>query len=102
MMYESIVLFSYFLFLFGLLYASRNITQIAEHPASIEAMKRVAYNLRAIPRVDYRESSSDEEMSQEEVASPMDIDSPSETPSDTELRQRRDRNPVGRMLEASD
>ena len=98
MTYEFLVLFAYFFFLFGLLYASRNVDRIAEHAENLDAMKRVAYNLRAIPRVDYYEPSSDEEMSQEDAGSPMNLDSESET----EVRHRRDRNPVGRMLEASD
>lgn len=99
-MFESIVIFAYFCFLFGLLYASRNVDRIAEHPTTKAVVEKFTYNLRDLPRVDYKEFSSDEsepEQEQEQVESPMDVDSES----DSEGLRRRDRNPLGRMIEAS-
>lgn len=109
MSYESIIVAIYFTFLFALLYASRNVQRIAEHPKTQAVFEKITYNLRKLPRVDYTEilSDEDEEEEQEEegLESPMEIDSLMEVDSESEeegLRKRRDRNPLGRMIEATD
>lgn len=61
MNFEYIMLFSYFLFLFGLLIAANNIPRIAAHPAAEALAQKITYNLRDIPRVNYKEPSSDDE-----------------------------------------
>jgi flagellar biosynthesis component FlhA len=63
---EYIMLFSYFLFLFGLLIGVNNIPYLAAHPVAESLTEKIRYNLRDVPRVDYKETSSDEEDEQEQ------------------------------------
>ena len=83
MTYEYYVMSAYFLFIFALLYASRNVERIAGNPTVNHVMEKVSYNLRDLPRVNYKEISSDEEVSEEEER----------------IRRRRDRNAYSRILE---
>lgn len=92
---------AYFMFLFGLIYMSWNVDRVAQHPMMESLVEKVTYNLRDIPRVNYKEISSDEEGSQsdsQEAASEA-SEEESDAPS---VRKRRDRNPMGRILEQVD
>jgi len=107
--YAFFMLFSYFMFLFGILYMTQNAERVAQHPYMERLVEKIQYNLRDLPRVNYKEISSDEEDSQseslgqeedsqeEEVASEASLEESNE-PSE-ELRKRRDRNPIGRLIE---
>jgi hypothetical protein len=115
--YAFFMLFSYFMFLFGILYMTQNAERVAQHPYMERLVEKIQYNLRDLPRVNYKEISSDEEDSQseslekddsqseslekedsqEEVTSEASLEESNE-PSE-ELRKRRDRNPISRMIE---
>ena len=80
---------AYFFFIFTLLYAVRNVENIAANPTVHHVMEKVSYNLRDIPRVNYKELSSDDE--DEQVTN---------SNSEEKLtRRRRDRNAYSRILE---
>jgi hypothetical protein len=97
MTYEYIVVVTYFFFIFSLLYASRNVERIAEHPTTKKVMEKVVYNLRDLPRVNYAEVSEEEQEEEEEEEEEERVIEPS---SDEEVvRRRRDRNAYSRILE---
>ncbi len=95
------MLAAYFMFLFGMMYMSWNVERVAQHPTLEYVVDKVRYNLRDLPRVDYTEFLNDSDSGAEEEgeaaseASEEESDEPS-------VRKRRDRNPVGRMLEQVD
>ena len=86
MTYEYYIMSAYFIFIFALLYAVRNVENIAANPTVHHVMEKVSYNLRDIPRVNYTEPSSDE-------------DEPEEVKK--VVRLRRERNAYSRILEVS-
>lgn len=84
-----IVLAAYFMFLAGIMYMSRNVERVANHRMVEAIVDKVCngYDLRKLPRVNYKEVSSDEDeymSAQDEEPSPL---------------RHRDRNPIGRILE---
>ena len=85
---EFVVLLCYFFFIFGLIYMANNVNQIADHPMTEQIVNKFRYNLRDVPRVDYTEPVSDE--------SEQESDSAHESYS--ALRQRRDPNPISRII----
>jgi hypothetical protein len=116
---------AYFMFLFGILYMTWNVEQIAHHrmlEALVEKLKdNVHYNLRDIARVNYKEidSSSEEEDNQdatsevsqeesevesEEVESEEveseEVESEEVEPTQTACKRRRDHNAIGRMIDS--
>jgi hypothetical protein len=68
---------------------ANNVNRIANHPMTEQIANKLRYNLRDIPRVDYTELSSDEG------------DQESTSESESTLRQRRDPNPMSRMISES-
>ena len=60
---------------------------------------KVRYNLRDIPRVDYTQFMSDDSQSESQEAASEASEEESDEPS---VRKRRDRNPMGRILEEVD
>lgn len=102
---EFIVLFSYFLFLFGLLVAANNIPRIAAHPAAEALTEKIRYNLRDIPRVDYSELSSEEEVDENESQSDTSLDNAYAGTAEilADVRKRhRDPVAMSRLLESLD
>jgi hypothetical protein len=93
MFIEAAILISYFTFIFGLIYMANHMNQVANHPMTEQIVNKFRYNLRGVPRVDYKELSSDED-DQMSTSS-----SDTEQNEDSTLRQRRDPNPVGRIIE---
>ena len=89
--------FAYFLFLFALLVAVNNGSQVANYAEKFVQEK--SYNLRDLPRVDYKEVTSEEE-DDDEDDDEMSVSS--EEIEQTTLFHRRERNPIGRILETSD
>lgn len=81
MLYVFLALTFYFMFLGGILFLAWNVERVARDPIIEAVVNKVRYNLREIPRVDYTEMSSDSE--EEQVV----------------VKRRRDRNPIGRMIE---
>lgn len=110
--YAVTMLMAYFMFLFGILYMTRNVEQIAHHrmvEALVEKLKdNVQYNLRDIARVNYKEvdSSSEEEDNQDATseASQEESEVESEEVESTQMacKRRRDPNPLARMLDQVD
>lgn len=98
-MYVAFMLFAYFMFLFGLFYMARNVEQVAQHPMMEGLVDKVRYNLRDIPRVDYTQFMSDDSQSESQEVTPEASEEESDEPS---VRKRRDRNPMGRILEEVD
>lgn len=104
--YALFMLLSYFMFLFGILYMSHNVERVAQHPLMESLAEKIRYNLRDVPRVNYKEISSDDEVEEKEdsqseyedeaasEASQEESDEPSE-----QVRKRRDRNPISRIME---
>ena len=92
MFIEVTILMSYFVFIIGLIYMANHMNQIANHPMTEQIISKFRYNLRDVPRVDYKELSSDED-DQMSTSS-----SDTEQNEDSVLRQRRDPNPVSRIL----
>ncbi len=75
------------------MYMANNVNRIANHPMTEQIANKLRYNLRDIPRVDYTELSSDE--------GDQESTSESESESEPTLRQRRDPNPMSRMISES-
>lgn len=88
---EQMILGAYALFLLTLLYLAINIHYYTTYGKAEYRVERTMYNLREIPRVDYTEVSSEEEEEYEEVSS--------EEEENPTPRNRRDKNPVSRILE---
>ena len=90
---EAAILISYFTFIFGLIYVANHMNQVANHPMTEQIINKFRYNLRDIPRVDYKELSSDED-DQMSTSS-----SDTEQTQDSTVRQRRDPNPMSRIID---
>ncbi len=75
----------------GLIYMANNIQRFAEHPAAEAIINTFRYNLRDIPRVNYKEISSDEELESE-------FEEESENEPVAELRGRRDPISISRIV----
>lgn len=86
---EYIFLGMYFLFLLSLMMLANNVKYVAEHPVTERLINKIRYNLRDVPRVDYKELSDDE-------SSPSDNEVSEE---EFTLRNRRDTNPISRIIE---
>ncbi len=117
---EYIALVSYFFFLFGLIFVANNVNRLAAHPAALAVADKIQYNLRDVPRVNYKEISSEESEGEDVVDSQQESESDAEDETEeitplpnayrgtesslASLRQRyrRDRNPVSRILETVD
>ena len=113
--FEMIVLVAYFIFLLGLMYAANNIQQIRYSQVAEQAIENVLYNLRDLPRVNYKESSENENVSDNDNDNENDnvsenedendnvsdaLSGPEEElPSDYGLKRRRDHNPISRLID---
>lgn len=81
---ELFILGAYFLFLLSLMYLANNIGYYANHTEQF--VKTIGYNLRDLPRVDYTEEDSD--LSESTASEEENLS----------LRNRRDKNPVSRII----
>lgn len=90
MPYELMILIGYFFFIVGLIYMANNIQRFAEHPTTEAIFNSFRYNLRDVPRVNYKEISSDESESESD-----------DEPITQEVRKRRDRIPMSRIVDES-
>jgi hypothetical protein len=92
------MLSAYFMFLFGMIYMSWNVERVAQNPALEALVDKVRYNLRDLPRVDYREftNETDSQEEEEEEAASEASEEESDEPS---VRKRRDRNPIANLLD---
>lgn len=94
--YSMLMLSAYFLFLFSLIYMSRNVEKVAQHPLMENVADKVRYNLRNIPRVDYTEISSEDSQSESQEVTSEFSQEESDEPS---LRKRRNRNAITNLLD---
>lgn len=86
---ELLVLVFYLAMLYSMVFAVQHVEFIANHPRTEQLVHKITYNLRNVPRVNYKEVSSEEEMSE----------SSEEDVKEQELRRRRDPNPMSRIIE---
>lgn len=100
----------YFIMLFSIMIAVRNVDYIANHPRTEQLVNKIRYNLRDIPRVNYKEDSSEEEIdeyyedidSEEEKqqnAASEEAEAEPVEENDQEVRHRRERGAFGRILD---
>lgn len=98
MSYEYTILLGYFLFIVGFIYVVNNIQMVAEHPATEAIYNSFRYNLRDMPRVNYKEISSDEESESEfdtQELNQYESESISESEDTQEVQEpRRRRDPI--------
>jgi hypothetical protein len=92
------MLSAYFMFLFGMIYMSWNVGRVAQNPALEALVDKVRYNLRDLPRVDYREFTNETDSQEEEAAS----EASEEESDEPSVRKRRDRNPIANLLDHVD
>jgi hypothetical protein len=128
MSYELIAFLAYMFFLFGLMLAMNNLQRYTLQPTTEEVIQEVLYNLRNLPRVNYKEeeSSDDEEKEEGELSegeaevvqtlgesdsereegelSDADDEDEIQTPVRRTglVKRRRELNPVGRILDCVD
>jgi cytoskeletal protein RodZ len=99
MSYEYTILFGYFLFIVGLIYMANNVEFLAEHPTTQAICNTFRYNLRDVPRINYKEISSDESESESDTESIPESESATEDePTVNEVHHRRDRIPMSRIV----
>ena len=98
-LYAFMVLSAYFMFLAGIGFATRNVDRIAEHPVTEALMNKFHYNLRDIPRVDYKEPSSDEDLSEAPEESETSEFNNSYNGTADLVKRRRDRNAYNRIMD---
>ena len=70
---------------------ANHMTQVANHPMTERIVNKFRYNLRDVPRIDYKELSSDED-------DQMSTSSAESEPEESVVRQRRDPNPMARVV----
>jgi len=70
MTYELIAFLAYMFFLFGLMLAMNNLQRYTLQPTTEEVIQEVLYNLRNLPRVNYKEEESSDDEEKEEDMSP--------------------------------
>lgn len=106
---ELIVFLGYMFFLFGLMLAANNLQRNTLKASTEEAIQEVLYNLRKLPRVNYKEESSDEEEEQEDTQQESESEVEEgevreETPvlSTSSVKRRRDNNPLSSLLQEVD
>ena len=96
--YAFAMLFAYFMFLGGILLATWNIERVAQHRFVEAAVDKVVrYNFRDVPRVNYKEDSSDED--EGEAEGEDEYEYISDSPEEVRYRNLRDRNPMSRILD---
>ena len=117
--FEMFMLIGYFFFLMGLVIAANNVQRIAKAQATEAVVNKILYNLRDIPRVDYKEESSDDEEKEEveeevEEKEEVDVDEALINADDEDedeapkqdpimlVKRRRDLNPISRLLDEVD
>jgi hypothetical protein len=91
----------YFTFLLVLIFSVQNVDAIANSEAAQKIAEKIKYNLRDIPRVNYREPQSDEDVSDQSDEEQEDASSVEISEAGC-VRRRRDPNPLSRMLDATD
>lgn len=93
---EVLVLVFYLAMLYSMVFAVQNVEFIANHPRTEQIVNKITYNLRNAPRVNYKEVSSEEEMSE---SSDEDLVASSVPEKEQEVHRRRDPNPMSRIIE---
>ena len=95
-----LVLYAYMMLLLGLMFLVNHVPEVAE--AADNYVRTKTYNLRDIPRVNYKEESESESESEEEMED-CDCDSAAAAVHSEDekltLRRRRQTNPLGRILD---
>jgi hypothetical protein len=93
-----LVLYAYMMLLLGLMFLVNHVPEVAE--AADNYVRSKTYNLREIPRVNYKEESESES---EEEMEDCDCDSAAAAVHSEDekltLRRRRQTNPLGRILD---
>jgi hypothetical protein len=101
MPYELMILIGYLFFITSLIFMANNIQRFAEHPTTEAIFNSFRYNLRDIPRVNYKEISSDESESESEQEQEQEQDSSDDEHIIQEVRKRRDRISMSRIVDES-
>jgi len=97
--YAFVMLVTYFIFLGGLVFATWNVERIAEHRFTEALVNKFRYDLRDLPRVNYKEVSSDEDVSDSfEEPETSNYDNSYNVTADV-VKRRRERNPIGRIMD---
>ena len=95
-----LILYAYMVMIMGLLILVNHVPEVAN--STEEYIRKKNYNLRDLPRVNYKEVSSDDEddmVDAKEDEEENSMTSESENEDTPVLRNRRERNPMGRMLD---
>lgn len=100
--FEFAFLGIYFTFLLLLLFSVQNVETIANSAAAQRVAEKIQYNLRDLPRINYREPQSDEDLSDQSDGEQEDASSEEIAEAEPLVKRRREPNPLARMLEAMD